>query len=223
MSEPVTSKRGGLTDLISKKIADGIVLGQFLPGTRLDEVTLAGLYEVSRTPIREALKLLSLQVLVDCRPNRGAFVTDMSASELALMFEAIGELEASCARYSAMRMGTMELAALQDLHTQLRMAMRAEDHDRYNQLNEAWHLVIIESCGNPMLIEMTLSLRHRVAPFRRSQFRQVERMSESFEEHTTILDALLTHDVSTCQRVMRAHLLSARSASARASQLTARA
>ena len=93
MSEPVTSKRGGLTDLISKKIADGIVLGQFLPGTRLDEVTLAGLYEVSRTPIREALKLLSLQVLVDCRPNRGAFVTDMSASELALMFEAIGELE----------------------------------------------------------------------------------------------------------------------------------
>jgi DNA-binding GntR family transcriptional regulator len=221
MSEPVTSKRGGLTDVISKKIADGIAMGQFLPGARLDEVTLAGLYEVSRTPIREALKLLSMQGLVDCRPNRGAFVSDLSAGELALMFEAIGELEASCARYSAMRMGTAELKTLQELHLQSRQAMRAEDHERYNQLNEAWHQVIIESCGNPMLIEMTLSLRHRVAPFRRSQFRQVERMSESFEEHATILDALLAHDVSTCQRVMRAHLLSARSASTRAVELAA--
>jgi DNA-binding GntR family transcriptional regulator len=162
------------------------------------------------------LKLLSLQGMVDCRPNGGGFVSDLSAGELVLMFEAIGELEASCARYSAMRIEDAQLQTLQDLHMQSRQAMRAEDHERYNQLNESWHQVIIESCGNPMLIEMTLSLRRRVAPFRRSQFRQLERMSESFEEHATILDALLAHDVSTCQRVMRAHLLSARSASTRA-------
>lgn len=209
--------RGGRADAICKKIADEIVLGRFEPGARLDEVMLAGLFKVSRTPVREALKQLAIQGLVECRPNRGAVVAKKTPEQLDRMFEAIVELESACARYAAIRMTHTDRDHLCGLHAQCRLAMRAGDFELYDRLNQELHQVIILGSGNPVLIEMSLSLRHRVSPFRRHQFRDVERMSASFEEHAVIVEALLTHDVSTAHREMRAHLLSARTASARMS------
>ncbi|MFT5532419.1 MAG: DNA-binding GntR family transcriptional regulator [Candidatus Paceibacteria bacterium] len=208
-------QRGARADEISKQIADDIVLGRFEPGARLDEAMLAGLFGVSRTPVREALKQLAIQGLVVSRPNRGSVVAELTPEQRDRMFEAIGELEAACARYAAIRMSAAEREHLSALHAQSRDAMRAGDVDLYDRLNHAWHQVIIRGCGNPVLIEMTLGLRHRIAPFRRSQFRNVERMSASYEEHAVIIEALLAHDVTTAQRQMRAHLVSARSATAR--------
>lgn len=210
-------QRGGSADAISKKIADEIVLGRYQPGARLDEVTLATLFNVSRTPVREALKQLALQGLVVCRPNRGAVVSEMTPEQIDRMFEAIGELEAACARHAAIRMTAADRDRLCDLHAQGRLAMRAGDFELYDRLNQELHLVIIQGSCNPVLIEMTLSLRHRVSPFRRSQFRNVERMSASFEEHAVIVEALLAHDVASAQREMRAHLVSARGGAARMS------
>ena len=209
------AQRGARADAISKKIADDIVLGHFQPGSRLDEVMLAGRFNVSRTPVREALKQLAIQGLVVCRPNRGAIVAEMTSGQLDQMFEAISELEASCARYAAARMGQNDRERLSGLHAQSRAAMRTGDFERYDQLNQALHDTIIRSCGNPALIEMTFSLRHRVSPYRSSQFRNLERMSASFGEHAVIIEALLNHDAATAQREMRAHLLSARSVAAR--------
>ncbi|MES2979359.1 MAG: GntR family transcriptional regulator [Pseudomonadota bacterium] len=209
------ASRGARADLVSKRIADHIVMGHFAPGSRLDEVMLAGMFAVSRTPVREALKQLATQGLVICRPNRGAVVAGMTPDELDRTFEAIAELEASCARYAAVRMSHADAKALAAKHAQSREAMRAGDFERYDRLNQEWHAIVIQSCGNPTLIEMTSSLRHRVSPFRRSQFRHVERMSASFEEHAAILEALLTHDASGAQRAMRNHLLSARAAASR--------
>ena len=211
------SVRGARADAIAKKIADDIVLGRFQPGARLDEMSLAAMFNVSRTPIREALKQLDLQGLVVCRPNRGAVVAEMTPTQLNQMFEAIGELEATCARHAAIRMSADGRARLSDLHAQSRAAMRAGDFELYDKLNQELHHVIVEGCGNPVLIDMTFSLRHRISPYRRSQFRNLERLSASFEEHAVIVEALLAHDVTTCYREMRAHLLSARSAAARMS------
>ena len=210
-----TVPRGARADVIVKKIADDIVLGHFQPGSRLDEVMLAGLFNVSRTPVREALKQLAIQGLVVCRPNRGAIVAEMTPDQLGQMFEAIGELEASCARYAAARMGQGDRKRLSDLHAQSRDAMGTGDFERYDRLNQALHDVIIRSCGNPALIDMAHSLRHRVSPYRSSQFRNLERVSASFGEHAVIIEALLNHDAATAQREMRAHLVFARSAAAR--------
>ena len=207
--------RGGRAEAICEKIADEIVLGRFEPGARLDEVMLASLFNVSRTPVREALKQLAIKGLIICRPNRGAVVAEMTPEQLDRMFEAIGELEAACARHAAIRMSASHRDHLCGLHAQCRVAMRSGDGELYDRLNQELHQVIIHGSCNPVLIEMSMSLRHRVAPFRRSQFRDVERMSASFEEHAIIVEALLAHDVTTAHREMRAHLLSARSASAR--------
>lgn len=207
--------RGGLADDVCRRIADEIVLGNFAPGSRLDEVSLAARFNVSRTPVREALKQLAIMGLVDTRPNRGSVVAELSVEQLDQMFEAIGELEAACARHAALRMTEVDRARMLELHAEGRAAMQAGDIDRYDAANLELHATIIRGCYNPVLIEMATSLRHRVSPFRRTQFRNLERMGESFEEHSVIVEAILAHDVITTYREMRSHLLSARSATNR--------
>lgn len=204
--------RGSLADDVCRRIADEIVLGSFAPGARLDEVSLAERFAVSRTPVREALKQLAIMGLVDMRPNRGAVVAALTAVQLDRLFEAIGELEAACARHAALRMGPDERARMMETHAAGRDALQAGDIDRYDTANLEFHATIIRGCDNPTLIEMTATLRNRVAPFRRTQFRNIERMGASFEEHCIIVDAILKHDGITAYREMRSHLLSARSA-----------
>lgn len=207
--------RGGLADDVCRRIADEIVLGNLAPGSRLDEVSLAARFNVSRTPVREALKQLAIMGLVDTRPNRGSVVAEMTVDQLDQMFEAIGELEAACARHAALRMTTEDRSRMRQLHAEGRAAMQDGDIDRYDAANLELHATIIRGCYNPVLIELATSLRHRVSPFRRTQFRNLERMGESFEEHSVIVDAILAHDVVTTYREMRSHLLSARSATNR--------
>jgi DNA-binding GntR family transcriptional regulator len=96
-----------------------------------------------------------------------------------------------------------------------RTAMQARDFTRYDAANLALHSHIIRCSYNPVLIELAVSLRHRVAPFRRTQFRNLERMGESFEEHTVIVEALLAHDAVVAYRQTRSHLISARAATSR--------
>lgn len=210
-----TRPRGGLADEVCRRIADEIALGHFAPGTRLDEVSLASRFNVSRTPVREALKQLAIMGLVSYRPNRGSVVAAMTPEQLDQMFEAIGELEAACARHAALRMSEADRARLRELHRAGRAAMQAGDMERYDAVNLELHATIIRGSYNQVLIDMATSLRHRVAPFRRTQFRNMERMGESFEEHSVIVEAILAHDVATAHREMRAHLLSARSATSR--------
>lgn len=207
--------RGSLAASVCQRIADEIALGHFVPGSKLDEVMLAERFQVSRTPVREALKQLAIMGLVDCRPNRGSVVAAMSIEQLDQMFEAIGELEAACARHAALRMTPGDRDLLRELQAEGRAAMQASDFERYDAANLALHSAIIRGSYNPVLIETASSLRHRVAPFRRTQFRNMERMGESFEEHAVIVEAILTFDAVTTYRQMRTHLQSARTATAR--------
>ena len=217
----ISRNRGGLADEVCRKIADEIVLGTFAPSSKLDEVSLSERFNVSRTPIREALKQLAIMGLVEYRPNRGSVVAAMTTEQLDQMFEAIGELEATCARHAALRMTEAERTSLREIHAQGRAAMQAGDMNRYDAVNLELHTTIIQGCHNPVLIDMAMSLRHRISPFRRTQFRNVERMGESFEEHSVIVEAILSHDVITTYREMRTHLFSARSATSRAAPVWA--
>jgi len=213
--ETVVRGRGGLAEDVCRRIADEIVLGQLAPGSRLDEISLATRFNVSRTPIREALKQLAIMGLVETRRNRGSVVAALTIDQLNHMFEAIGELEAACARHAALRMSADDRARMLEYHAEGRAAMQAADVNRYEAANLELHAVIIRGCYNPVLIDMATSLRDRVSSFRRTQFRNLERMGESFEEHSVIVEAILAHDVITTYREMRSHLLSARSATTR--------
>ncbi len=209
-----TRSRGGLAEEVCRKIADDIAMGIFLPGHRLDETLLASKFQVSRTPVREALKQLAITGLVVYRPNRGSVVAEITPEQLDQMFEVIGELEATCARHAAIRMTEHERQRLSQLHAQSRTAIQNQDAQGYDAINRDLHTVIIHGCHNPVLIDIVLGLRHKISNFRRTQFRNLERMSASYEEHAVIVEALMARDVVTCYREMRGHLLSARSAAA---------
>jgi len=151
--------RGRLADSVCQRIADEIALGHFAPGAKLDEVSLAKRFEVSRTPVREALKQLAIMGLVDCRPNRGSVVTAFSTEQIDQMFEAIGELEASCARHAALRMSADDRAQLRSVHQLGRSAMQARDFESYDAANRQLHHCIIQGSYNPVLIDLALGLR----------------------------------------------------------------
>jgi DNA-binding GntR family transcriptional regulator len=207
--------RGRLTDEVGERLAEDIVLGRLEPGSRLDEAMLATRYGVSRTPVREALKQLVTTGLVVYRPNRGASVAAMTPEQLDAMFETIGELEAACARHAAVRMDEAERRELARLHTETRQALQSSDVDAYDRLNQELHLCLLHGSHNPVLVDTAKSLRSRVAPFRRTQFRNVERMAESFAEHVAIVEAVLARDAVGAYREMRNHLFSARGAAGR--------
>lgn len=214
MSDPAFKRRrGGRADDISRQIADDIALGQLAPGSRLDELTLAARFKVSRTPVREALRQLGSMGLVEMRPNRGAVVAMMTPETLDHLFEAIAELEAACARHAASRMSASELEALGRLHANSREAMQAGDTGRYDALNIELHALILAGSHNPVLIDTLKSLHSRVSPFRRTQFCCLARMTESYAEHAQILEALHAHDVVGAYRAMRAHFSATRRAS----------
>lgn len=210
MSAPGPESRGCLADEVAQRITDAVVLGDFPPGTRLDEHMLAARFEVSRTPVREALKQLAQTGLIAARPHRGAVVAVLTPQELDQLFEAIGELEAACARHAALRMTEPEREHLRALHLQSRDAVQAGDAERYDALNSQLHLVILHGAHNAVLTDMALALRQRAAPLRRAQFRNLERTAESFAEHSEIVEALVARDGVSAYRQMRAHLNAAR-------------
>ncbi|MDB5992732.1 MAG: transcriptional regulator [Herbaspirillum sp.] len=215
VTEPAAKARGRVAEAVYKQLASDIVSGQFAPGTRLDETMLAARFSVSRTPVREALKQLVMSGLVVYRPNRGSIVANMTAEHLDQLFEAIGELEAVCARHAALRMSDAERDELRALHSAGKAAMQVQDVKDYDRLNIALHMLIVAGSHNPVLIETALGLRDRAALFRSAQFRNMERIGESFAEHSIIVDAILERDAVIAHREMRKHLISARNAATR--------
>src|SRR5262245_17434317 len=173
-------------ETIRQRLADDILLGVYPPGARLDENGLAKRFNLSRTPVREALRQLTATGLVEMRPRRGVIVSLPSDSALAEMFELMGEIEASCARLSAQRMSPAERIRLELVHRRSREAVRNNDREGYRKINFEFHDQIYRGAHNDHLSATALGMRQRIAPFRRAQFTLPERLARSFEEHDAI-------------------------------------
>ena len=191
---------------LAEAIADAVLSGQFEPGLRLDEAMLAERYGVSRTPVREALRQLASTGLIDVRPRRGATVATVSSAQLEIMFAAMAEIEATCARLAAMSMTPIERRRLQ--HTQDAMAAIAlrDDRDGYAVANVGFHTQIYLGAHNEILSDFATSLRRRLAPFRRAQFRTEGRTSRSNLEHAAVVKAILAFDPSAAHAAMIHHM-----------------
>ena len=124
-----------LAEELRLQLADDIVRGLLAPGMPLDETSLAKRFTVSRTPVREAIRLLAASGLVEIRPHRAALVARPSPSHLAGMFEVMAELEALCAFYAAERMTVGERRGLEDIHERLRILIQSGDPQRYHEVN----------------------------------------------------------------------------------------
>jgi DNA-binding GntR family transcriptional regulator len=200
------------TEALRRQLADDITSGALQPGTPLDESELARRFGVSRTPVREALRQLAASGLVDSRAHRGAVVALPTPRQLEDMFHAMAELEALCAGLSALHMTAAERRALECLHTKLGALVRNGDPERYHDGNEAFHGAIYAGTHNDYLAEIALMTRARVAPFRRAQFRAVNRLALSHAEHARVVQAILRGDRTAATDAMRDHIAIVRDA-----------
>lgn len=194
-------------DNLAEAIAESVFSGEFAPGARLDEQQLAQRYSVSRTPVREALRLLATSGLIDIKSRRGAFVTEVSPAQLEELFVAMGELEATCARLAAMSMAPTERRRLHALHD--RMGELAKDGNAadFAEANYAFHTMIYAGAHNQVLAEMTSALRRRLSPFRRVQFNLEGRPPRSHSEHDAVVRAIVSGNAAAAHAAMLQHVM----------------
>jgi len=198
------------TEELRLRLSDDIVRGQLAPGAALDETELARRFSVSRTPVREAIRMLAASGLVEVRAHRAAVVARPTHDHLIGMFEVMAELESLCAGYAADRMRGAERRALEDAHEKLRVLIQRGDPQRYYEVNEAFHAAIYAGAHNSYLAELTLATRGRVQPFRRAQFRNLGRLAKSHAEHDRVVQAILRGERVLAAQNMYAHIIKVR-------------
>ena len=200
-------KKQTATDRVRQALADAIVRGEIGPGVTLDEASLAERFQVSRTPIREAIRQLEAIGFAEARPHRGAVVPHFTPEKLTEMFGVMAEMEALCARYAAASITEPERLVLSAAHKACWDAAHAGEIDAYYETNLRFHEVIYTISHNAFLAEITLSVRNRVAPFRRAQFRSIGRLLGSVTEHDNVVKAILAGDGEAAAAAMRDHML----------------
>jgi DNA-binding GntR family transcriptional regulator len=196
-----------ISDQLRETIEEQIATGELPPGCALDEATLAEQHGVSRTPVREALIQLAAEGLIEIRPRRGAVVTSIGPGRLLEMFEVMAELEAMCARLAARRMSAAERADLLAAHQACEAARTDQDSDAYFYCNERFHAAIYAGSHNAFLSEQAQQLQRRLRPYRRLQLRVRNRISTSFAEHETIVNAILAGDANKASAALRDHVV----------------
>lgn len=183
-----------------------IFQGEYEDGQRLDEIKLAEHFNVSRTPIREALQRLVMSGMAEQIPRRGAFVRQPGPVELLEMFETMAELEAACGRFAAIRMSNEGLEKLAQANAKCREAVERGDTAEYYVENEAFHQEIYLGATNTFLRNEALRLQNRLKPYRRVQLRFRGRMAQSLAEHEAIVEALSSGDDELAGKELRSHV-----------------
>ena len=207
---PVGSRRSRVPPSLAHGAVDTlrrlIVASALPPGQPLNETQLVARLGVSRTPIREALKLLSREGLVLLRRNRAAIVAPLDGENLCHLFEAETMIESTAAGLAAERRSDAAIARLDRLQERMENAEASGDREAYIRINQQVHALIVQASGNPALTEMHQGLIGRLQRARNVALAQQGRVEESILEHRAILDALRRRDADAARRLMGSHV-----------------
>jgi DNA-binding GntR family transcriptional regulator len=197
----------GLTHAETVRLAleRDIFSGQLPPGSSLDEEALAQRFNVSRTPVREAMLHLIQSGLVEKKPRQGAIVTRIDVPDMIQLFEVMSELEGICARFAARRMTDQERADLRALHAASEAAHAAGDHEEYYALSRRFHLMVIAGTHNRELIETTNRLGVKLVPYRRFQLTYPGRSESNLRDHAAIMEAICAGDYAAAGALFQKH------------------
>lgn len=192
---------------VRDQLEEDIVNGRMQPGDQVQIEQLMARFEVSRTPVREALQQLEISGLVEVLPKRGTFVAKVGIPELIHMFEVMAELEAMCARLAARRASPAVLGDIRAALVACEREAGADDANAYYYANEVFHGLIYQACANPFLVQQTQALKNRLKPYRRLQLRMRNRVRQSLDEHRQIVKALESSDAEAAGAAAREHVL----------------
>ncbi|MDB5752154.1 MAG: GntR family transcriptional regulator [Ramlibacter sp.] len=188
---------------VAELLRQRIFARQLEPGSWIDELKLAEEYGISRTPLREALKVLAAEGLVTMKVRRGAYVTEVSEQDLAEVYHLLALLESDAAAVVAQRASDAQLKELQGLHAELERAQ--DDRERFFALNERFHMRLLELAGNRWRNQMVADLRKVMKLNRHNSLLKSGRLQESLLEHRAVIDALLRRDPDATMQRMQDH------------------
>lgn len=192
-----------LYEEVAERLRQRIFKRELEPGSWIDEVKLAQEYGISRTPLREALKVLAAEGLVTMKVRRGAYVTEVSEQDLAEVYHLLSLLESDAAGAVARKASDAELAELQSLHTELGAAVKRRD--RFFVLNERFHVRLLEIAGNRWRTQVVADLRKVMKLNRHNSLLKSGRVEESLAEHAALMQALMQRDAKRATRCMEEH------------------
>jgi DNA-binding GntR family transcriptional regulator len=199
--------RAALYEWVVNRIREKIYAYELSPGDWIDEQRLAEELGISRTPVREGLKLLAAEGLVTVKPRRGSYVTKLTDDDVDQIFALMARLEGWCAFEAASRIDDDSLRNLEQLHETLEVHAAAHDAGRYHENNVEFHAAIQRLSGNRWLANVVAELRIVMRLARVQTLRYPGRFESSIDEHRDLMAALRARDPARAETTMRDHLL----------------
>ena len=197
---------------VAQQVRDLIFAGDLSPGAFVDENRLCEQLNISRTPLREALKVLTAEGLIRHEPRRGCFVNEVTEQDLDDIFPVIALLEGRCAYEAALQASDADIEALEALHQRLAQSAGDGQIQDYYAANYAIHEAIIAIAGNKWLAQVIRDLRKILKLARLQQLNAPGRLTQSLAEHMAIFAALKARDAQGAEAAMRTHLTRQREA-----------
>jgi DNA-binding GntR family transcriptional regulator len=196
-----------LYEEVAELIRQRIFSRELEPGSWIDELQIAKAYGISRTPLREALKVLAAEGLITMKVRRGAYVTEVSEKDLRDVYHLLSLLESDAAAVVAQTATPADLKKLQSLHSELEAAGKPgkEKHDKFFEVNEAVHMCLLELANNKWRDQMVADLRKVMKLNRHNSLFKTGRIKESLSEHQAIMAALNAKDAVNTAARMREH------------------
>ena len=197
---------------VAERLREQIFNRQLEPGSWIDEMKLAAEYGISRTPLREALKVLAVEGLVTMKVRRGAYVTEMSRDDVRQVYHLLGLLESDAAAQVALNASPEQRSRLAELHDRLEKQVR--QRDAFFATNEQFHMTLLDVAGNRWATQMVADLRKVMKLNRHHSLFKQGRLADSLAEHRELMKAIEAQDGEAARTLMRQHFESGLEAAA---------
>ncbi len=196
-----------LHDEVAERIRELVLSGELEPNSRVNELELAERFGISRTPLREAIKILATEGMLELLPNRGARVAAVNEAEIDEMLEVIAGLEANAARLLAKRITDSEIADIAELHEAMLEAYGKRDETRYFTLNRQIHEAMMRAAKNATLAQLYAGLSSRIQRFRYEAHKTPEQWQRAIDEHEDMLRLMIGREGEKLAALMETHIL----------------
>jgi DNA-binding GntR family transcriptional regulator len=206
MADVIEISRLALHDQVAARLRTMLVEGRIAPGAKLNERELSALLRVSRTPLREAIKLLGAEGLVDLLPNRGAVAVRLTEADVLHAFEVLASLEGLSGELAALRITEAETGEIRALHYEMLACFTRQDLSGYYRLNARIHEAINLAARNPVLTQTYRSINARVQSLRFRTNQDGAKWQRAMQQHELMVEALAARDAVAMRQVLVEHL-----------------
>ena len=205
-AEIISIPRTALHEQVAQRLRQMLVENQIAPGAKLNERELSEVLQVSRTPLREAIKMLAAEGLVELLPNRGAIAVELNEADVLNTFEVMGGLEALSGELAAQRISDAELAEIRAMHFEMMAAYTRRDLSGYYRLNAMIHRAINAAARNPVLTTLYNQVNARLQALRFRSNQDEGKWKQAMAEHDRMIEALGRRDPAAMRTVLMEHL-----------------